>query len=308
MAAEDVGSGHAGGAPRSVGAAADDADADDGGGVRDEDVEGAGDVGAPDDVDGPDAGVRDDDASVDDAGVRDDEIELVAAGAVAGRVETGVPNDVAVGFAVAGAVAGRDDTGVPNDVAVELVVELAGVPDAGVPDDGVPDGVPDDAVGFAAVGEIAARGDDAALAIGRDDAAPDEKPDAGVPDDGVPDGVAAAGDVDGRAALAAGEVAGRVVVFVVARAAAGVPAGGVARDGVVAVVPAGGVAVRRAAARASAVVMPPLELVLPIAPSTDAIGDDGGSSTGSGVSGRAAPNAVGESGFTPPVPARGIGC
>jgi hypothetical protein len=74
------------------------------------------------------------------------------------------------------------------------------------------------------------------------------------------------------------------------------------------VVPAGGVAVRRAAASASAVVMPPLVLVFPIAPSTEEIGDDGGSSTGSGVSGRAAPNAVGESGFTPPVPARGIGC
>src|SRR4051812_17603726 len=118
------------------------------------------------------------------------------------------------------------------------------------------------------------------------DGVPDDGvPDDGVPDDGVPDGVAAEiGDVDDRADAApdaaefgepgVGAVPARVVVFaVVPRVVAGVPAGGVARDGGAVLVwavfvwavlvwaalvgvPAGGV--RRAAASASAVDIAPL--------------------------------------------------
>lgn len=267
--------------------------------------------------------------------MRDDDVDAALAGVagdVAGRADTGGPSDVAVGLVgAAGDVAGRADTGVPSDVAVGLVGGGAGVRDDDV--DAVDDAVDDGALGAgvraddvdaaddvddgAGVRDDDVDADDNAVAGVPDAGVPDDgvpagvfaAAGAGVPDDGVPDGAAAAG-VAGRAEVDAGDVAGRVVVFVVGREAAGVPAGGVLRDGIVTVacVPAGGVAVRRAAASASCVVIPPLELVLPIAPSTDEIGDDGGSSTGTGVSGRVAPNAVGDRGFTPPVPARGIGC
>jgi hypothetical protein len=63
----------------------------------------------------------------------------------------------------------------------------------------------------------------------------------------------------------------------------------------------------RTAASASAVDMPPLELDLPIAPSTDEIGDDGGSCSGVGVAARVLISDVGDSGFTPPVLLRGRG-
>jgi hypothetical protein len=249
-----------------------------GAGVRDDEAS-AGDVdGRADDVDervGDAAGVP-------GAGVRDDE---ASAGAVADDVD-GRADEVALGVPAAGV---RDDEASAGDVD-----DRVAVPDAGVPDDGVPDGVVDFSAPDARAG------------------APfDAMPDDGVPECGVPDGVAADGDVDGRAAD--GDVDARGSVFeVVARATAGVPAGGVARDGVppagvTAVcacgvgVPTGGVCARRAAASASCVVMPPLELVLPIAFNTDEMGDDGGSSSGTGVAAR---SAVGESGFTLPVGGR----
>lgn len=63
----------------------------------------------------------------------------------------------------------------------------------------------------------------------------------------------------------------------------------------------------RTAASASAVDMPPLEFDLPSAPSTDEIGDDGGSSVAAGAALRVLISDVGDSGFTPPVTLRARG-